>query len=72
MAHPLFGPEVRMMLLEKNAPGMKAFVETLNPMTVADALTGDGFTVEQTWEVLEKAEPRGPTFASSSARTLWI
>ena len=58
MAHPLFGPEVRMMLLEKNAPGMKAFVETLNPITVVDALAGDAFTVEQVWEVLGKAEPR--------------
>jgi magnesium transporter len=58
MAHPLFGPEVRMMLLEKNAPGLKAFVETLNPITVVDALAGDSFTVEQVWEVLEKADPR--------------
>jgi magnesium transporter len=58
MAHPLFGPEVRMMLLEKNAPGMKAFVETLNPITVAGALVGDSITVEQVWEVLEKADPR--------------
>ena len=35
MAHPLFGPEVRMMLLDQNAAGLKAFVETLNPTTVA-------------------------------------
>jgi magnesium transporter len=58
MAHPLFGPEVRMMLLEKNAPGMKAFVETLNPTTVADVLAGDSFSTEEVWEVLEKADPR--------------
>jgi magnesium transporter len=58
MAHPLFGPEVRMMLLDKNAPAMKAFVETLNPMTVAEALSSDSFTVEQVWEVLEKADAR--------------
>jgi len=58
MAHPLFGPEVRMMLLEQNAPGMKAFVETLNPTTVADVLAGDSFTTEEVWEVLEKADPR--------------
>src|SRR5947209_5109847 len=57
MAHPLFGPEVRMMLLDKSAPAMKAFVETLNPMTVAEALSGESFTVEQVWEVLEKADP---------------
>src|SRR5690242_20405642 len=58
MAHPLFGPEVRMMLLEKNAPGMKAFVETLNPTTVADVLAGDSFSSEEVWEVLQKADPR--------------
>ena len=58
MAHPLFGPEVRMMLLEKNAIGMKAIVETLNPLTVAETLSGDAFTVEEVWEVLGKADPR--------------
>ncbi|HEX3150503.1 MAG TPA: magnesium transporter [Gemmataceae bacterium] len=58
MAHALFGPEVRMMLLDKNPASMKAFVETLNPMTVAETLSGDAFTVEEVWEVLGKAEPR--------------
>jgi magnesium transporter len=58
MAHPLFGPEVRMMLEDKNAAGLKAFVETLNPATVAESLSGDAFTVEQVWEVLGQAEPR--------------
>jgi|SRR5262245_17133325 len=58
MAHPLFGPEVRMMLLDKNAAGLKAFVETLNPSTVAETLSEDSFTVEQVWEVLQQAESR--------------
>ncbi len=58
MAHPLFGPEVRMMLLDKSPAAMKAFVETLNTATVAETLTGDDFTVEQVWEVLQEAEPR--------------
>jgi len=58
MAHPLFGPEVRMMLEDNNAVGLKAFVETLNPATVADTLSGDTFTVEQVWEVLGQADPR--------------
>src|SRR5215208_6409782 len=58
MAHPLFGPEVRMMLEDKNAVGLKAFVEALNPATVAETLSGDTFTVEQVWEVLGQAEPR--------------
>jgi magnesium transporter len=58
MAHPLFGPEVRMMLADNNAAGLKAFVDTLNPATVAETLSGDTFTVEQVWEVLGQAEPR--------------
>src|SRR5438874_6139365 len=58
MAHPLFGPEVRMMLEDNNATGLKAFVETLNPTTVAETLSEETFTVEQVWEVLRHAEPR--------------
>ena len=58
MAHPLFGPELRMLLLEKNTEGLKAFVETLNPTTVAETLTTDEFTVEQVWEVLQTADPQ--------------
>ena len=58
MAHPLFGPEIRMMLLDNNLAGLKAFVETLNPTTVAETLTEDAFTVEQVWQVLSQAEPR--------------
>jgi magnesium transporter len=58
MAHPLFGPEVRMMLLDRNAAGLKAFVETLNPATVAETLSGDTFTVEQVWEIFSHADAR--------------
>ena len=58
MAHPLFGPEIKLMLLDKNAAGMTAFVETLNAATVADTLSADAFTVEEVWEVLSQAEPR--------------
>jgi magnesium transporter len=58
MPHPLFGPEVRMMLLDGNTAGLKAVVETLNPSTVAETLSGDTFTVEQVWEVLGAADPR--------------
>ena len=54
----LFGPEVRMMLEDKNDTGMKAFVETLNPTTIAETLSEDSFSVEQVWEVLRHAEPR--------------
>ena len=38
MSHPLFGPEVRQMQQENDAPGMKVFCETLHPATVAEAL----------------------------------
>lgn len=58
MAHPLFGPELRMMILDKNAEGLKAFVETLNPTTVAETLTTDVFTVDEVWQVLQEAEAR--------------
>lgn len=58
MAHPLFGPEIRMMLLDNNNVGLKAFVETLNPTTTAETLSEDEFSVEQVWRVLSQAEPR--------------
>ena len=58
MPHPLFGPELRFMLLDGNTAGMKAFVETLNPATVTDALVDDRISVEQVWTVLGTAEPR--------------
>ena len=41
MAHVLFGPEVRLLLEEKDTAGMKAFCEHLHPATVAEALSGD-------------------------------
>jgi magnesium transporter len=58
MGHPLFGPEIKMMLLDKNVAGMKAFVDTLNPATVAETLSSDSFTAEEVWEVLGQAQPR--------------
>src|SRR5262245_63725755 len=58
MAHPLFGPELRMMLEDGNAAGLKAFVETLNPTRIAETLSEESFTIEQVWEVVRHAEPR--------------
>jgi magnesium transporter len=52
MAHPLFGPEVRLLLQENDVAGMKAFCETLHPATVADALAGE-FDVEEVWRFLQ-------------------
>src|SRR5262249_44057090 len=52
MPDPLFGPEVRLMLQEDDAEGMKAFCESLHPATVADALA-DELDVEGTWRFLQ-------------------
>jgi magnesium transporter len=57
MSHPLFGPEIRIMLEEQNADGMRAFCESLHPATVAEALA-DEFTPEQVWEVISQANIR--------------
>lgn len=57
MPHPLFTPELRIMLAEENATGMREFCETLHPATVAEALD-EGFTPEQVWEVISHANIR--------------
>ena len=57
MAHPLFGPEVKLMLEEKNAAGLREFCEQLHPATVAEALD-ENFTPEQIWEVISQATIR--------------
>ena len=53
MPHPLFGPEVRLMLQENDptAAEIQAFCETLHPATVAETLEGE-FTVEEVWRFL--------------------
>src|SRR5215471_2586423 len=57
MSHPLFGPEVKMMLAEHNASGLREFCEQLHPATVAEAIDED-FTPEQIWEVISQANIR--------------
>ena len=57
MSHPLFGPEIRALLEEQNADGMRAFCESLHPATVAEALA-DEYTPEQVWEVLSHSPIR--------------
>jgi magnesium transporter len=52
MSHPLFGPEVRLMLQEGDSGEMQTFCATLHPATIAEALTGD-FSVEEVWRVLQ-------------------
>ncbi len=54
MPHPLFGPEIRLMLQEDDAAGIEAFCETLHPATVAEALT-DEFSVDEVWRFLKHA-----------------
>jgi magnesium transporter len=51
MSHPLFTPEVRLMLEKEDTAAMEAFCETLHPATVAEALADD-FTVEDVWRIL--------------------
>lgn len=51
MSHPLFGPEVRLMLQAKDDEEMKTFCETLHPATVAEALAEE-CAVEEAWKIL--------------------
>ena len=57
MPHPLFTPEVRLMLGERNDAGLREFCESLHPATVAEALDAD-FTPEQVWEAISHANIR--------------
>ncbi|HEY1192315.1 MAG TPA: magnesium transporter [Gemmata sp.] len=57
MAHPLFSPEIKLMLAEQNAVGLREFCEELHPATVAEALD-DEFTPEQVWEIISSANIR--------------
>ncbi len=57
MAHPLFAPEVKLMLAEENLAGLSEFCESLHPATIAEALD-EGFTPEQIWEVISQANLR--------------
>ncbi|HEX4608231.1 MAG TPA: magnesium transporter [Urbifossiella sp.] len=57
MPHPLFTPEVRLMLGEQNAAGLREFCESLHPATVAEALDAE-FTPEQVWEAISHVNIR--------------
>jgi len=57
MPHPLFTPELRIMLGEQNADAMREFCESLHPATVAEALD-DAFSPDQVWEVISPANLR--------------
>jgi len=70
MSHPLFGPEVRMMLDEKNEVGLRAFCESLHPATIAETLTDD-FDVEESWQVLERTNIRDQAAIFEYFPILW-
>ncbi|MFO0810987.1 MAG: magnesium transporter [Gemmataceae bacterium] len=57
MSHPLFGPEIRLMLQEGDAAEMKTFCETLHPATIAEALSED-FEPGEIWRVLQSTSIR--------------
>src|SRR5438270_4522596 len=57
MSHALFAPEIRRMIEDHDADGLRAFCESLHPATVAEALD-DEFTPEQVWEVISQANIR--------------
>ncbi len=57
MPHPLFGPDVKVMLEERNTAALREFCESLHPATVAETLDAD-FTPEQIWEVISAANIR--------------
>src|SRR6266542_2147019 len=54
MTHPLFGPEVRLMLQEDDTAGIEAFCETLHPATAAEAQSGE-FEADDVWRFLQHA-----------------
>jgi magnesium transporter len=54
MADPLFTPEIRLMLEERDAGGLRAFCEDLHPATMAEIL--DGFSAGQIWDILDHAD----------------
>jgi magnesium transporter len=56
MPHALFSPELREMIAEKDADGLRAFCEHLHPATVAEAL--DEFTAAEVWEAISPADIR--------------
>jgi len=60
MAHDLFGPEVKDMVMRDDGPGMAAFCEVLHPATVADALEGE-FEPTIIWDFLRHAAPENQT-----------
>ena len=57
MSHPLYSPEIRGLILDNDAEGLRAFADTLHPATIAEALD-DEFTPQEIWQVLTPSDIR--------------
>ena len=53
MINPLFLPEIREMLAENDADGLREFIQTLHPARVADFM--EGLSASEAWQVLSHA-----------------
>src|SRR5215212_4924753 len=60
MPHPLFTPEVKLMLQEHDTAGMAAYVENLHPATVAESL--DELDVRDVWKFLQPSPIKQQAF----------
>jgi magnesium transporter len=56
MSHPLFGPEIKEMLEDRDEAGLKAFCESLHPATAAEAL--EELTPDQIWQSISPSDIR--------------
>ena len=54
MINPLFLPELREMLAEKNSAAMREFCTSLHPARTADFM--EGLSEEEIWSVLQHAD----------------
>ena len=57
MSHPLFSPEIREMLTDRDDFGLRSLCETLHPATVAEAME-EGFSAEEIWRILGTTDLR--------------
>jgi len=57
MSHPLYGPEIRELILDDDSEGLRAVCEALHPATLAEALD-DEFTPEEIWGVIRTSDVR--------------
>ncbi len=56
MPHPLFSPELRVMLADDDTAGLKALCDSVHPATAAEAL--DELSAADIWKVISQADVR--------------